>query len=61
MVNSYRRSDGPEGAHTCQKIFCHHLFIFFYSGVDVFSGLFWHTQDDEMMSLFLTSGVNKSA
>ena len=24
MVNSYRRSDGSEGAHTCQKIFCHH-------------------------------------
>lgn len=36
MVNSYRRSDGPEGAHTCQKIFSHPLSL--YGGETAFSG-----------------------
>lgn len=52
MVNSYRRSDGPEGALTCQKIFSHHSI---YSGVTV-SQPIWHFR----WGLFLSSSVNKS-
>lgn len=55
MVNSYRRSDGPEGAHTCQKIFCHHSL---YSGLTV-SQAVWHIRWDT--SLFLSSSLNKHA
>lgn len=54
MVNSYRRSDGPEGALTCQKIFSHHSI---YSGVTV-SQPICHFRWDT--GLFLSSSVNKS-
>lgn len=54
MVNSYRRSDGPEGALTCQKIFSHPSI---YSGVTV-SQPIWHFRWNT--GLFLSSSVNKS-